>query len=44
MERPICTYPKVPKYQGGDASKASSFQCADAPRNGVPMTAARYLN
>ena len=44
MERPICTYPKVPTYQGGDATKASSFQCIDAPRNGVPPTAARYLN
>jgi feruloyl esterase len=44
MERPICTYPKVPTYQGGDATKAGSFQCADAPRNGVPTPAARYLN
>lgn len=43
-ERPICTYPKVPTYQGGDATKATSFQCADAPRNGVPVPAARYLN
>jgi feruloyl esterase len=44
MERPICTYPKVPTYQGGDVTKATSFQCADAPRNGVPTPAARYLN
>jgi feruloyl esterase len=44
MERPICTYPKIPTYQGGDASKASSFQCVDAPRNGVPVPAAKYLN
>ncbi len=44
MERPICTYPKVPTYQGGDATKASSFQCIDAARNGVPTPAARYLN
>jgi feruloyl esterase len=44
MERPICTYPKVPTYQSGDATKASSFQCVDAPRNGVPISAARYLN
>jgi feruloyl esterase len=44
MERPICTYPKVPTYQGGDATKASSFQCVDAPRNGVPVPATRYLN
>ena len=44
MERPICTYPKVPTYQSGDATKASSFQCVDAPRNGVALPAARYLN
>lgn len=44
IERPICTYPKVPTYQGGDATKASSFQCKDAPRNGVPTPSARYLN
>jgi feruloyl esterase len=44
LERPICSYPKVPTYQGGDATKASSFQCLDAPRNGVSTPAARYLN
>jgi feruloyl esterase len=44
MQRPICTYPKVSTYQGGDATKASSFLCVDAPRNGVPIPAARYLN
>ncbi len=44
LERPICTYPKVPTYQSGDATKASSFLCVDAPRNGVPTPAARYLN
>jgi feruloyl esterase len=44
MERPICTYPKVSTYQGGDATKVSSFQCVDAPRNSVPTPAARYLN
>jgi feruloyl esterase len=44
MERPICTYPKVPTYLGGDPTKASSFQCADAPRHGVPTPAPRYLN
>ncbi|MEN9395666.1 MAG: hypothetical protein RLZ81_196 [Pseudomonadota bacterium] len=44
MERPICAYPKVPTYQGGDATKASSFKCVEAPRNGVQTPAARYLN
>lgn len=44
LERPICTYPKIPKYQGGDATKASSFSCADAPRGNVPLVSPRYLN
>ncbi|MEJ8824455.1 tannase/feruloyl esterase family alpha/beta hydrolase [Variovorax humicola] len=44
MERPICTYPAIPKYLGGDASKATSFACIEAPRNGVPVPAPRYLN
>jgi feruloyl esterase len=44
MERPICTYPRIPTYQSGDPTKASSFLCADAPRNLVPVPAARYLN
>ena len=43
-ERPLCTYPKLPTYQSGDATKASSFQCVDSPRNGVAVPAARYLN
>ena len=25
--RPICPYPKIPRYQGGDADKAASFEC-----------------
>jgi feruloyl esterase len=44
MERPLCTYPKVPVFQGGNASKASSYLCTDAPRNGVPTPALKYLN
>ena len=44
MERPICTYPKLPTFVGGDATKASSFQCTEGLRNGVPATAPRYLN
>ena len=44
LERPICTYPRIPTYQGGDATKASSFQCADAPRDAVSVPAPRYLN
>ena len=42
MERPICTYPAIPKYLGGDASKATSFACIEAPRNG-PCARAKVL-
>jgi len=43
-ERPICTYPQLPAYQGGDATKSASFKCVDGPRNDVPVPAYRYLN
>ena len=42
-QRPMCVYPKLPVYQGGDATKASSFVCKDAPRGNVSATAERYL-
>jgi feruloyl esterase len=44
MERPLCTYPKLPVFQGGDATKSGSYLCTEAPRNGVPTPAPRYLN
>ena len=28
MARPMCRYPAYPRYRGGDASKAESFECA----------------
>ncbi|MCY1202651.1 Mono(2-hydroxyethyl) terephthalate hydrolase [compost metagenome] len=43
-QRPLCVYPKLPTYQGGDATKASSFVCKDAPRGNAPAAADRYLN
>jgi feruloyl esterase len=30
MTRPLCTYPKVPMYTGGDVNAASSFTCVAA--------------
>jgi feruloyl esterase len=42
-QRPICVYPKLPTYQGGDPIKASSFVCKEAPRGNVPAPAERYL-
>jgi feruloyl esterase len=44
MERPVCTYPKIPTYQGGDATKATSFVCQEAARHGVSSPADRYRN
>jgi feruloyl esterase len=43
-QRPICVYPDLPVYQGGDAKKASSFACEEAARGNVPAPAERYLN
>jgi feruloyl esterase len=43
-QRPMCVYPKLPTYQGGDPTKASSFVCKDAPRGNVQAPAERYLN
>jgi hypothetical protein len=28
MARPMCRYPAFPRYRGGDAGRAESFQCA----------------
>jgi feruloyl esterase len=42
-QRPICVYPKLPTYQGGDPSKASSFVCKEAPRGTVQAPAETYL-
>ena len=44
VQRPICVYPKLPTYQGGDANKASSFVCKEGPRGSVQAPAERYLN
>jgi feruloyl esterase len=27
FQRPICVYPKIPRYVGGDKDKAASFTC-----------------
>ena len=43
-QRPICVYPKLPTYQNGDSTKASSFMCKEAPRGNEQAPAERYLN
>jgi hypothetical protein len=27
MSRPICAYPVLPRYKGGDPNDAASFEC-----------------
>jgi feruloyl esterase len=45
MTRPICAYPKVPKYSGtGDTNVADNFICVDSQKANNPMAAPEYLN
>jgi feruloyl esterase len=32
MSRPLCPYPQLPRYKGGDPNRASSFECAIGSR------------
>jgi feruloyl esterase len=41
--RPLCAYPKIARYVGGDPAAAASFACADAPRARYEKPGARYL-
>jgi feruloyl esterase len=43
-QRPICPYPKFPKYIGGDQNSASGYRCVEHPRGDVLAPANRYLN
>jgi feruloyl esterase len=44
QERPVCTYPALPEYRGGDPAKAASFACTPRARGAKQVPAARYLN
>ncbi len=44
FQRPICPYPKFPKYVGGDQNSASSYRCMAHPQDSVLVPASRYLN
>ena len=35
-QRPLCPYPAMPQYIGGDVDRASSFTCGSLPF-GVPV-------
>ncbi len=43
-QRPICTYPALPHYTGGDPTSAASFQCVSGERGSPLKPADRYLN
>jgi feruloyl esterase len=44
QERPVCAYPALPEYRGGDSMKRASFACIDHARGTDQPPAARYLN
>jgi len=43
QERPVCAYPALPAFRGGDATKRASFACTDRPRGTGQSPAPRYL-
>ena len=47
MTRPICSYPKVPRYNGiGSTADAANFNCVPTAYDGAaynPVPAAKYL-
>jgi feruloyl esterase len=45
MQRPLCAYPKIPRYSGaGATSDAASFACVDSKPANNPVPAPEYLN
>jgi hypothetical protein len=43
MRRPICSYPQIPVYKGGDPSAAASFKCVADERGDInPKPAPQY--
>jgi feruloyl esterase len=44
QERPICAYPGLPEYRGGDATKRANFSCTAHARGTDQPPAPRYLN
>jgi feruloyl esterase len=41
--RPLCAYPNVPRYKGGDRTLAASFRCEAAPPARYERPAPEYL-
>lgn len=44
QERPICPYPALPEYRGGDTTKRATFTCVAHARGTNQAPAKRYLN
>ncbi|MEN5362734.1 tannase/feruloyl esterase family alpha/beta hydrolase [Brevundimonas intermedia] len=44
VDRPICAYPALPAYRGGDPRRADAFACRVAAQGHVRAPAERYLN
>jgi feruloyl esterase len=44
QERPVCAYPSLPEYRGGDTTKHESFVCTERTRGTDQSPAQRYLN
>jgi feruloyl esterase len=44
VDRPICAYPALPVYRGGDRRGAAAFACAPRAEGGVRSPAERYRN
>lgn len=44
QERPVCAYPTLPEYRGGDVSRRSSFACVPRARGSGQPPSSRYLN
>jgi len=43
-QRPLCPYPQLPEYAGGDPALAASFRCRARTRGNIHAVAARYLD
>ncbi|MFG1342458.1 tannase/feruloyl esterase family alpha/beta hydrolase [Xanthobacter autotrophicus] len=43
-QRPICAYPQLPRYVGGDPAMAMNYRCVESERGGPMKPSSRYLN
>jgi feruloyl esterase len=43
-QQPVCAYPALPQFTGGDPAAPGSFACTDRPRGARNAPALRYLD